>query len=119
MDQQTRTLTCIICPRGCTLTAELDGKSVTSVSGNLCLRGKVYAVDECTHPVRTVTTTARTADGGLVAVKTATPIPKEMMFECMAAINAVTVPLPVHVGDVILPDVCGSAIVATQSRERT
>ncbi len=114
----TRTLTCIVCPRGCTLTVALDGKSVTSVTGNLCPRGKQYAIDECTHPMRTVTTTARTVDGGVVAVKTASPIPKEQMLDCMAAINAVVVPLPVHVGDTVLEDVCGARIIATQNREK-
>ncbi len=111
-----RTLTCIVCPRGCTLTVSLDGKTVTSITGNLCPRGKKYAIDECTHPMRTVTTTARTEDGGVVAVKTASPIPKERMFDCMAAISALVVPLPVHVGDVIAADICGSDIVATQNR---
>ncbi len=110
-----RNLTCIVCPRGCTLTVALDGKTVTSVSGNLCPRGKKYAEDECTHPMRTVTTTMRLSDGGVVAVKTAAPIPKEHIFDCMAAINATVVPLPVHVGDVVLSDVCGTDIVATQS----
>ncbi len=113
--ETTRTLTCIVCPRGCSLAVSLDGKAITSISGNLCPRGKQYAIDECTHPMRTVTTTARTADGGVVAVKTASPIPKEKMFDCMAAIGDVVVPLPVRVGDVILEDVCGANIVATQN----
>ncbi len=112
----TRQLTCIVCPRGCTLTVGLEEKEVTSVTGNLCPRGKTYAIDECTHPMRTVTTTARTADGGVVAVKTEAPIPKDRMFECMAAVNTVTVPLPVRVGDVILDGVCGTRIVATQNK---
>ncbi len=111
-----RTLTCIVCPRGCALTVAPDGKAVTSVSGNLCPRGKQYAMDECTHPMRTVTTTARTEGGGVVAVKTASPIPKEKMFDCMAAIGAVVIPLPVRVGDVVLPDICGTDIIATQNK---
>ncbi len=115
MAQVTRHLTCIVCPRGCALAVSLDEKTVTSISGNLCPRGKQYAIDECTHPQRTVTTTARTEGGGVVAVKTASPIPKEQMLDCMAAINAVVVPLPVRVGDVILEDVCGTRIIATQN----
>lgn len=112
----TRELTCIVCPRGCALTVELDGGEVLSVSGNGCKRGKVYAENECTHPMRTVTSTVKTSDGGVVAVKTENTIPKEQMFACMERIAAVEVSLPVHVGDVILEDVCGSRLVATQNK---
>ncbi len=115
---QTRTLTCIVCPRGCTMTVTTDGRTVESVTGNLCPRGKTYAIDECTHPMRTVTTTVRVMDGGMVAVKTASPIPKEQIFAWMAAVNALKVPLPVHIGDVIAENVCGSAVIATQNREK-
>ncbi len=112
-----RELTCIVCPRGCQLTVELEGKNVLSVSGNICKRGKTYAENECINPMRTVTTTAKTADGGVVACKTETTIPKEKMFECMEIINKTVVALPVRVGDVILEDVFGSRIVATQNKE--
>ena len=112
-----RELTCIVCPRGCRLTVELEGKRVLSVSGNTCKRGKIYAENECINPMRTVTTTAKTQDGGVVACKTETTIPKEKMFECMEIINATVVALPVRVGDVILDDVFGSRVVATQNKE--
>ena len=46
----TRELTCIVCPRGCQLSVELDGNAVIGVSGNICPRGKVYAENECTNP---------------------------------------------------------------------
>ena len=72
-----RELTCIVCPMGCQLTAELEDGKVVSVSGFTCPRGKQYAIDECTHPVRTLTTTVRCTDGGVVAVKTNRPIPKD------------------------------------------
>ncbi len=114
----TRTLTCIVCPRGCELTValtEADGtRTVESVTGNLCPRGKNYAIDECTHPTRTLTTTVRTSDGGMVAVKTETPIPKEALFAAMAAVNALIVPTPVRVGDVLAENIAGSRLVATQ-----
>ncbi len=116
MEQKTRTLTCIVCPRGCMLTVQAEEKTVISVAGNLCPRGRQYAVDECTHPMRTVTTTVRTSDGGVLAVKTESPIPKESIADCMTILHAWVIPLPVCVGDVLAEDVCGSRIVATQSR---
>lgn len=109
-----RELTCIICPRGCQLVVEL-GEEI-NVSGNLCPRGKVYAINECTDPQRTVTSTVRTSDGGVVAVKTDTTIPKAKMMDCMQLINSVTIELPVHVGDVIIDDAFGARIVATQNK---
>ena len=112
-----RELTCIVCPRGCQLVVELEGKNVLSVSGNICKRGAAYAENECTNPMRTVTTTAKTSDGGVVAVKTETTIPKEKMFECMELINAVTLTLPVKVGDVVLENAFGSRVVVCQNKE--
>lgn len=107
-------LTCIICPRGCQLTVDIGDELM--VSGNICPRGKIYAINECTNPQRTVTSTVRTSDGGVVAVKTDTTIPKDKMMECMEIINSVLVELPVRIGDVIVDDVFGAKIVATQNR---
>ena len=112
-----RELTCIVCPRGCQMVVELEGKRVLSVSGNFCPRGKTYAETECTHPTRTVTTTAKCSDGSLVSVKTDRLIPKENMMDCMRMVNGIVVSLPVSVGDVILEDVFGARIVATQNKE--
>jgi len=112
-----RELTCIVCPRGCQMVVELEGKNVLSVVGNFCPRGKTYAETECTHPTRTVTTTAKCSDGSLVSVKTDRPIPKENMMDCMRMVNGTVVSLPVSVGDVILEDVFGARIVATQNKE--
>jgi len=109
-----RELTCIICPKGCTLLAEVDGKSVC-VSGNACLRGAEYAQNECINPLRTVTSTVCAKDGVLVPVKTRTPIPKDKIEECMKIINSLSPNLPISVGDIIMDNVCGSALVATQN----
>ncbi|MBQ4527786.1 MAG: DUF1667 domain-containing protein [Clostridia bacterium] len=82
-----RELTCIVCPMGCRLTVELNGKEVVSVSGNTCKRGEDYARSECTNPVRVITTTVRTKSGKILPVKTDKPVPKELMTECMRLIN--------------------------------
>ena len=111
-----RELTCIACPLGCNLTVELDGKEIISVTGNTCPRGKEYAVNECTCPVRTVTTTVRCEDGGMVSVKTAKPIPKDKMLEAMKIINKTVAKAPLSVGDIIIEDLFGSPVVATQEK---
>jgi CxxC motif-containing protein len=103
-----RELTCIVCPRGCGLTVELsDEGKVLSVSGNICKRGVTYAENECTNPMRTVTSTVRCKGGAMVAVKTGTAVPKGQMSEVMAAINKAVADDNVQIGDVIIENVCG------------
>jgi len=111
----TRELTCIICPRGCTLKVELEDKKIVSVTGNGCPRGLKYAQDECINPQRTVTSTVRLEDGRVIAVKTDRPIPKEKVFECMKLINSATAHLPISIGDVIIEGVFGANVVATEN----
>ena len=111
-----RELTCIVCPRGCALKVTFaDDGSISDISGNACKRGIVYAENECTHPRRTVTTTVKLENGGVVAVKTSDTVPKEDMFRVMEHVNSVVVTSPVKVGDVIIEDVAGTgvSVVAT------
>lgn len=110
-----REMTCIICPVGCTLTAELEDGKFISVSGNCCSRGSEYAKTECTCPTRSVTTTVLCDNGTMLPVKTNRPIPKNKIFECMEIINSYTVHLPISSGDVIIENVFGSDIIATKS----
>ena len=114
-----RKLTCIVCPKGCDLLVTIDeGGKIENISGYTCPRGKDYAYAECTSPVRTVTTTVRCLDGEVVSVKTSAPIPKEMIFDVMAAINAVNANNSVKIGDIIIENVCGTGVnvVATSVR---
>ena len=116
---KTRELTCIVCPRGCGLEVELsDSGEFISVSGNLCPRGKTYAINECTNPMRTVTSTVRCEDGAVVAVKTSDNIPKSRVFDVMKEINRKVAPASVSVGDVIIENVLGLGvdIVATANK---
>ena len=112
---ETRELTCIVCPLGCSIKVELENGEVVSVTGNTCPRGKRYAEKECVNPERTVTTTMRTTNGGVIPVKTDKPIPKDKMFEAMKIINSKTAVLPVSVGDVVIEGVFGSNIVAVKN----
>lgn len=111
-----KNLTCIICPRGCGLTVE-EGKNGLTVSGNLCPRGEKYAIEECTHPVRTLTSFIRVENrcDTMVSVKSASPIPKEKMFEAMEKIRATTVKAPVAIGDTLIRDVFGTDVIATKN----
>ena len=115
-----RLLTCIVCPKGCPMTVTLseDGR-VIDVKGNTCPRGKSYAESECTHPVRTVTSTVFTEDGSIISVKTASPIPKELVFKVMTEINAERAPRGTKIGDVVVKNVAGTGVdvLATSNAE--
>lgn len=114
-----RELTCIVCPRGCSLICDLDdsGKLI-SVTGNICPRGKKYADDECTNPMRVVTSTVRCIDGGVVSCKTSASIPKALVIEAMKVINATKAPEKVKIGDVIISNILdtGADVVATSNK---
>ena len=105
-----REMICIVCPKGCALTVEYDGQDVHSVTGNTCKRGEAYAVAECLHPERTVTSTMRAVDGSVIPVKTDRPLPKEKMFDCMALIDSITVQSPVKVGQVLAANILGTDV---------
>lgn len=117
----TKELTCVVCPAGCKITAELDenGK-ILSLDGYTCQRGKKYAESELTHPVRTLTSTipVSTPDGiRLLAVRTNQPIPKETLFEAMKIIRKTKITSPVRTGDVIIPDFIekGTSLIACRN----
>ncbi len=112
-----RELTCIICPRGCALTVELDGNGkFLSVSGNICRRGEKYAFDECNAPMRTLTTTVLCSDGSVLPVRSESAIPKDKLFEAMALVNRTVASLPVAVGDIIIDDFYGTRLIATANK---
>ena len=92
-----------------------SGKFI-SVSGNLCPRGKKYAENECTNPMRTLTTTAKCSDGSVVAVRSEGAIPKDKLFEAMERVNSIKVALPVSVGDVLIEDFFGTKLIATANK---
>lgn len=109
-------MTCIVCPNGCRLTVDGEGEEI-KVDGAQCKKGIEFARTELTNPMRSLTTTVKTAfdDFPQLPVKTNGEIPKGRMLEAMKLIKAVRVTQRLHVGDVVLPDVFGVNIVATAS----
>ncbi len=108
-------LICIICPRGCKLTVDIEDSEI-KVTGNACKRGETYAVNECTNPLRTVTSSVRVSNrDGMVSVKTLNPVKKDDILKVMDSIRSKNVEAPIKIGDIIIKDVCGSDIVATSN----
>lgn len=113
-------LICIVCPQGCRLTVSDESGELT-VTGNTCKRGYQYGLTETTAPTRVITTTVALESKSFcrLPVKTAGGVPKGMIFDCMDAINQMTVKAPVHTGDVVLSNVLGTGVdvVATRTVE--
>lgn len=116
---ETKNLTCIGCPLGCSLTVTLENNEVTAVTGNTCPRGDAYARKEVTNPTRIVTSSVKVEGGVLpvVSVKTKDDIPKNKIFSCTEALKDVVVKAPVHIGDTILTNIAdtGVDIIATKN----
>ena len=103
-----RELICINCPRGCRLKVD-DNFNVT---GNFCPRGVIYAKNELTHPVRTLTSTVKVQSTleRRLPVKSSEPLPKEKVFDAVKELDHVLVQVPVHIGDVVVKNVAGTGI---------
>lgn len=113
-----QTITCINCPIGCRLTVETDGDKVVSVEGETCSRGVLYAKQEAVAPKRMVTAVVSVPGCKLpLSVKTASPIPKDKIFDCMKAIEAADLKTPIQMGEVVCKNVCGTGIDVVSTRE--
>ena len=114
-----KSLVCVSCPLGCSIEVEMENGEVVSVTGNTCKRGDAYARSECTNPVRSLATTVKVNGGvhNVVPCKSAGPLPKDKIFDCMKAINATEVAAPVHIGDIVIENVCGTGVNVVASAD--
>ena len=117
-DNGKRRMICIVCPKGCRLTAEPEGDG-WRVAGNACSRGEAYAAAECTHPTRVLTSTVAIAGGihSRLPVKTSGAIPRERVSEAAALLRELRVTAPVKAGQVLLPNILdtGVDVIATRN----
>ena len=109
---------CIGCPNSCELEVKVED-GVISVSGNKCPKGKLFAENEITNPLRSISSTVKTTfvDKPVLPVRTSSDIPLTKIFEVMEKINEVTADKHLQVGDVIISNVCdtGVDIIATDN----
>lgn len=111
---ETLELTCVCCPMGCTLTVERTSSTEARyVSGAGCGRGKKYAPAEAIHPERVVTTTVCVPGSPEpLSVRTAAPVPRELMASVVAEAKAAAAGMhaPIAIGDVVCADACGTGV---------
>lgn len=117
--KDTKEITCINCPLGCTLSVELDQGDVIKVTGFQCPRGEKYAKKEVLDPRRSITTILPVKGGDIpmVSVKTAGDIPKAKIKDCLLALKGLVFEAPIQEGQVLVEDVChtGVNIIATKA----
>ena len=116
--------TCIVCPNGCTILAEYDGKPENiTISGAFCRRGDAYVRQELTNPCRTISSSALVTGGEseLVSVRLTKPISLAKIPEAMERIRSLRIKAPVTAGDLLIPDLfgTGSDVIATRSVKQT
>ncbi len=107
-----KTYTCIICPNGCEIIAQLEDGQIIAMEGAACKRGESYVHQELTAPMRNIASSVL-VDGGilpLVSVRLSAPIPKERVFDTMAVIRQQLLNAPVHTGQVVIADVLGLGV---------
>ena len=131
-----KTITCIICPHGCLLSADVsepgtdapvtgteNPRSIDStvtgagcprvidspVTGAGCPRGEAYFIQEITDPKRTLTSSVLVTGGEipLCSVRLTEPIPIARIPDVMKEIRKMKVEAPLESGTVLIRDVLG------------
>lgn len=131
-----KTITCIICPNGCLLSADVSERSAESpldgagyprsingpVTGAGCPRGEAYFIQEITDPRRTLASSVLVTDGELplCSVRLTEPIPIVRIPDVMKEIRKMKVEAPLESGTVLIRDVLGlgSDVIATKTIRR-
>ena len=103
-------LICIVCPKGCHL--HVDEENGYRVTGQGCPRGEEYGRKELTNPTRVITSTVCVENGAhpRCPVKTNGAIPKQLIFEAMRTLDNIHLTAPVKLGEIVVPDICGTGI---------
>jgi len=112
-------LTCIECPKSCSLVVDTENNRVLKVSGNLCPKGEAYAKSEVENPLRLFTATIL-AEGlalKMIPVRTDKAIPKSRIPEAAEAVKSFRINFPVKVGMVVVKDFLGLGVNIVVTRD--
>lgn len=112
-------ITCIVCPIGCRILVNTDGKHFELLDGNKCKRGIDYARNEALDPRRMLTSSVFVKGGEwpLVSVKSSKSIPKDKIYDVLKEIKNTKVTAPIKLGQPIIKNVSNTKIdiLATKS----
>jgi len=112
-----RIFTCIMCPTGCEIEAEIKDPSVPpeagpvilKITGASCIRGHSYVENELKNPQRIVTSSVRVTGGNypITSVRLTAPVPQARMMDVMEELRKVRIEAPVNIGQVIIRNILG------------
>lgn len=96
-------ITCIECPRSCSLTLDIENCRLMRLSGHQCPKGELYARSEIENPARILTGTvlAQGLSLKMVPVRTTKPIPKAKILEAAACLRSMKILKAMKMGDVV------------------
>ena len=119
-----REYTCIICPNGCDIRAQIEerehgSRRICSVEGAACPKGRAYVEQELTEPQRNIATSVLVKGGilPLASVRLTNPIPRDRIFDAVSEIKKYTLTAPVKAGTVVIPRLMGydTDVIVTKS----
>ncbi len=114
-----REFTCIICPNGCEIQAEIHDNVLVSMTGHTCPKGEAYVKQELTDPRRNIATSVLVKGGELplASVRLTSPIPKDQIFAAMEIIKSISLTAPVQAGTILLKNILGydSDVIVTKT----
>lgn len=125
MRQYLRQYTCIICPKGCEITAHMEeigedggGGRILSLEGAACPKGQAYVRQELTDPQRNIATSVLVRGGvlPLASVRLTKPIPRDRIKDAMEVIKTCRLTAPVEAGTVVIHHLLGydSDVIVTK-----
>ena len=105
---------CLSCPKGCSLSVDMEAGKVVAVHGNSCPRGEAFARQEAIEPVRVLNCLMRVEGRERVfSVKSSKPLPKRMMEACAGYVydNPLAASsLPLEVGAVVIENILNTGV---------
>lgn len=117
-----REYTCIICPNGCDIQADVENGKILSITGNICPKGESYVEQELTDPRRNIATSILVKNGELplASVRLTNPIPKGEIGKAMEEIRKISLEAPVKAGTIVISEILGyeSDVIVTKTVER-
>lgn len=117
MSNLTLSFPCTTCPNNCELSVSVEvasdgSKNVTSVSGNRCPRGIVFAHTEVTRPERVLATTVCVTGGDekLLPVRSNVALPFDLHMQAMELLRTTSVAAPIAMGDVVVANILDTGV---------
>ena len=115
----TKTITCTLCPNGCEIEADIEKDRIIRIDGNLCGKGKSYAIQELSNPKRNISSSVLVEGGELplASVRLTAPVPRSKIFDVMREIKKQRLKAPVHSGQTVIQNVLGlkSDVIVTKT----